>query len=392
MARTLSLILKYNLRSVAVRSTDAIMALAGIALCSAVVVVVSALDEGIERAFVSSGSPDVAVLLRKGAPTEVQGRIELESANLVRTLEGIEGTPSREVVVLCNLPRRRDGKPANVLVRGIDPEGIALRPGFRLVSGHLPEASRAEVLVARPMSERISGLGPGETFAFGKSRFTVSGVFEAGGTCDSEVWAPPLLVQAAFDRGGNYSSVRVKLAGATPDEQQRSLAKIQLQLEGNVRLPLRVERETAYYAAQEEQAAEIPKVLGRLLAVFIALGASMGAMNTMYGRVATRGREIATLRALGYKRLAIVLAFTFESVLLALVGGGLGCLLALPANGWKTATTALSTLSEITFELRIGPSGVIEALLLAGVVGVIGGVLPAVSAARRSIPGALRDA
>ncbi len=391
MGRTVSLILRYNLRSVAVRGTDAIMTLLGIALCAAVVVIVSALDEGIERAFVSSGSADVAVFLRKGAPTEVQGRIELESANLVRTLDGIEGIPSREVVVLCNLPRRADGKPSNVLVRGLEPDGFKLRPGFQLLRGRLPDPRGSEVLAARRMADRISGLGLDESFAFGKSRFKVVGVFEAGGTCDSEVWAPVSLVQAAFDRADGFSSLRALLAGGTPEARQASLAKLEVALEGNVRLPLKVQRETAYYASQEQDAAAIPKVLGNLLAVFIAVGASMGAMNTMFGRVAARGREIATLRALGYKRPAIIAAFVFESVLLALAGGALGCVLALPANGWTTATTALSTMSELTFELRIGVLGIVEALVLSGFVGVIGGLLPAIEAARRPIPAALRE-
>lgn len=391
MGRVLSLVWRYNLRSVAVRSTDAVMTLAGIALCSAVVVVVAALGDGIERAFVASGSEDVVVFLRKGAPTEVQGRIELEAANLVRTLEGIEEPVSKEVVVLCNLPRRADGKPANVLVRGIEKAGYALRPGFKLVSGRMPDPNGSEVLAAKHMAERITGLAPGESFNFGKSRFTVAGVFEAGGTCDSEVWAPVALVQAAFDRADGFSSVRARLQGASSEQRQASLSKLEVQLEANARLPLRVERETTYYAAQEENAAAIPKVLGHLLALFIALGASMGAMNTMYGRIATRGREIATLRALGYKRPAIVTAFVCESVLLALLGGALGCALALPAHGWKTATTALATMSEVTFELRVGVTGIVEALVLAGAVGLLGGLLPAISAARRPIPSALRD-
>jgi len=390
-AGALSLIIRYNLRSVVVRGTDAAMTLAGIALCAAVVVVVAALDEGIERAFVTSGSPDVAVLLRRGAPTEVQGRIDLEAANLVRTLEGIEGAPSKEVVVLCNLPRRRDGKPSNVLVRGLEPRGVALRPGFKLLEGRLPDPERAEVLAAKRMAERITGLGLGESVVFGKSRFTVTGLFEAGGTCDSEVWAPVAQVQAGFDRADGFSSVRALLAGATPEARQASLAKLEVALEANARLPLKVLRETAYYAAQEENAAAIPKRLGRLLAIFIALGASVGAMNTMYGRVATRGREIATLRALGYKRDAIILSFVFESVALGLVGGALGCLLALPADGWRAATTSLATMSEVTFELRLGAAGVIEALLLAGVVGALGGLLPAIEAARRPIPSGLRE-
>lgn len=391
MGRIVSLILRYNLRSVAVRGTDAIMTLLGIALCSAVVVIVSALDEGIERAFVSSGSGDVAVFLRKGAPTEVQGRIELEAAGLVRTLEGIEGAPSKEVVVLCNLPRRADAKPSNVLVRGVEPRGFSLRPGFKLVAGRMPDPNGAEVLSARRMSARIAGLGLGETFAFGKSRFSVVGVFEAGGTCDSEVWAPVGLVQAAFDRADGFSSVRALLAGATPEAKQASLAKLEVALESDARMPLKVIRETAYYASQEENAAAIPKVLGNLLAVFIAVGASMGAMNTMFGRVAARGREIATLRALGYKRPAIVTAFVFESMALAMLGGVIGCALALPAHGWTTATTALSTMSELTFELRVGVLGITEALVLAGFVGLIGGLLPAFEAARRSIPSALRE-
>lgn len=392
MGSFISLVVRYNLRSLTVRSTDALMTLFGIALAAAVVVIVSALGSGIERAFTTSGSDDVAIVLRKGAKTEVQGRIDLEAASIVATLDGIVGTPSKEVVVLVTLPRRDTGAASNVLVRGLAPHGIALRPSFRLVAGREVQGGAAEVIAAKKISERFEGLGLGESFAFGRYRFQVVGLFEAGGTADSEVWGPLPEVQAAFDRKEGFSSVRLRVAGATSRDRAASFERLEREVAANPRLPLTLSRETDYYKDQEESASDLPKMLGSVLAVLMAIGGAFGAMNSMYARVASRTREIGTLRALGWRRPQIVSAFLVEALVLGLAGGAIGVLLALPVEGLGSNTTSVLALNEVSFVFHVTKGGIAGGLALAGAIGVVGGLLPALKAARLGIPEALRDA
>jgi ABC-type antimicrobial peptide transport system permease subunit len=386
----LSLVVRYNLRSLTVRSTDAIMTLFGIALASAVVVVVSALGSGIERAFVSSGSEDVAIVLQRGAKTEVQGRIGLEAASIVATLDGVVGAPSKEVVVLVNL-NRRGGAPSNVLVRGISPAGVALRRQFRIVAGREVQGGATEVIAARRMSERFQGLGLGESFTFGRYRFQVVGLFEAGGTADSEVWGPLPEVQAAFDRREGVSEVRLRLAGATERERSATLDRIVREVASNPRLPVTVQRETDYYKDQEESASDLPKMLGSVLAVLMAIGGAFGAMNSMFARVAARTREIGTLRAIGWRRPQIVTAFLIEALLLGLAGGVIGVLIALPIEGLGSNTTSILALNEVTFVFHVTKGGIAAALVLAAMIGLLGGLLPALKAARLGIPESLKE-
>lgn len=389
--RLLRLILRYNLRSLSVRSADAVTTLLGIALTSAVVVIVMALDRGIAKAFAVSGSSDVVIFMRRSAVAEVQGWLDHETAKLIATLDGVREPVSKEVVTSATFRRRDGGQMKNIIVRGIDAEGIDIRPSFRLLAGRLPSSKAAEVVVARRIADRYVGLGLGETFSFGRYTFAVVGIFEAGGPNDNEIWGSTADVQAAFDRAQSFTSIRARLAGATDSEREASLARLKREVAENPRLPLQVQRESVYYARQEESAAELPKVLGRLLAVFLAIGAGFGAMNTMYGRVVSRTREIGTLRALGFGRRVIVASFVLEAALLGTVGGTLGAALVLPAHGFSSTATALTNFSEVTYSLSITPDGILAGLVLAASVGVLGGILPALHASRMEIPVALKE-
>lgn len=376
----MSLLLRYNVRGLAVRSHEALMALGGMALASAVLVSVLALREGIASAFASAGSDSVAVLVRRGSTAEVHGGLDTDMARLAGTLDGVLGA-SRELVVLVGLERRKDGLASNALVRGMDPAGFALRPGFRLVAGRLPYPGSPEAIASRRLASRFRGLGLGETFGAGKLTLRTVGIFEVAGSGQSEVWGDLTAVQTAFRRAGSFSSVRVRLG---------SLPRLQAALAANPRLPLTARLERDYDALQAEEAAELPCTVGTVLAVLVAIGAGAGAMNTMFARVGARAREIGTLRAIGFGRGAIVASFVLEAALLGGAGGVLGVLLALPIEGVTGGTSSFSTLSEVAFSFHISWTSVLAATFVSSAVGVAGGLLPALHAARLAIPEAVR--
>jgi ABC-type antimicrobial peptide transport system permease subunit len=387
----IALIFRYSLRSLRVRLVEAVLSLLGLALTAAVVVLVAALDQGIQDAFATSGSDDVVIVQRRGAESEVQGWLDGETATLVGTLEGLAGPASREVVVSRTFERRGSARRANVLVRGLEPAGYGLRRGFKLVQGRLPSGRDAEVIAGSRSSERYVGLGVGESFTVGKLTFRVVGAFEAGGPIDNEVWGASVDVQAAFMRHDTFTCVRARLAGESAEERSAALARLEQAIASDPRNPVHLTRESDYYALQEASAAEIPKLLGRALAIFLGLGAGLASMNTMYARIGARAREIGTLRALGYPKAAIVVAFVAESTFLGLLGGAIGVLLSLPAHGFSSTATPLTNFSEVTFRLAITRGGIVAALVLSALVGALGGLLPARHAACMEIQRALRD-
>ena len=382
----LSLLLRYNARSLSLRGADAALTVVGLALAAAVLVVILALRQGIQDAFAPTGSAKVAVFVRRGATAETHGGVSPEAARVVETLPGVAGS-SPELVVLANV-ERRDGRPSNVLVRGMNPQGLALRPGFELVRGRLPDPRCAEVMVGRSVSERFRTLGLGETFGKGKLALRVVGVFEAPGASGSEVWGPLASVQQAYGREGKLSSIRVRLDPALAPSE--ALARIERAVANDPRLPLGVALETDWLASQEGSASEIPRAMGEVLAVLLAVGAGFGTMNTLFARVAARTREIATLRALGFGSGPIVSAFLGEALLLALVGGVLGVLAGALVHGETSTTASLATLSEVAFRFRVTPASILGGLGLALAAGLAGGALPALRAARVDIAQACR--
>lgn len=382
--------LAYNLRNLRVRLFSTLMTVLSVGLVVAVFIGVMALARGLEEAFEATGEPLNVVVLRQGSQVETSSAVRRDALQVIQYLPGValdaDGTPlvSPEVIVLLNLPKRADGQGANVLVRGLRAKGFALRPQVRLVEGRAARPGLREVIVGRAIAERFESAGLGHTLRFGRSHWTVVGLFEAGRTAfGSEIWADTSELADDFDRA-DYSSVLLRA------ESPVALRAIERTIDSDQRLHLKAQAEPEYYAEQTKNAGPI-KILGSFMAVLMAIGASFAVMNTMYTSVARRAREIGVLRVLGFQPGSILLSFLGESVLLALLGGVLGCLLALPVHGLTTGTMNFRTFSDISFAFRITPDLLARGLGFALLMGAIGGFLPARLASRQPMVETLRE-
>ncbi|MGH7411749.1 MAG: ABC transporter permease [Candidatus Methylomirabilis sp.] len=382
--------LSYNLRNMRVRAFSTVMTALSIGLVVAVFIGVMALARGLEEAFVSTGEPLNLVVLRQGSQVETSSVVTRDSLQVIKYLPGVAvdsaGTPlvSPEVIVLLNLPKRSNGQGSNVIVRGLSAKGFELRPQVRLVQGRPFKPGLRELLLGRSVSERFQNAGLGETLRFGRSHWTVVGLFEAGRTAfDSEIWADASELAEDFDRL-HYSSVLLRA------ESGSALRMIEQRISDDRRLHLKALAEPAYYAEQTKTAGPI-KILGSFMAILMSIGASFAAMNTMYAAVARRSREIGVLRVLGFRPGSILLSFLTESLLLGLVGGVLGCLLASPIHGLTTGTTNFRTFSEVSFAFRITPDLLLRGVGFSLVMGVLGGLLPARLASRQPMVETLRE-
>jgi putative ABC transport system permease protein len=382
--------LAYNFRNLRVRLFSTAMTVLSVGLVVAVFIGVMALARGLEEALVATGEPLNVVVLRQGSQVETGSAVRRSALQVIPYLPGVAvdaaGSPqvSPEVVVLLNLPKQGGGQGANVMVRGLRSNGIALRPQVRLAAGRLFRPGLREVIVGRAVAERFQNAGLGDRLRFGRSAWQVVGIFEAGRTAyGSEIWADAAELADDFDRP-DYSSVLLKAEG------EAALRSIRERIGSDQRLHLKALAEQDYYAEQTRTANPI-KILGSFLAVLMAIGASFAVMNTMYAAVARRGREIGILRVLGFQPGSILLSFLVESLALALAGGLLGCLLALPIHGLTTGTMNFRTFSDITFAFRITPDLLLRGLGFSLVMGVVGGVLPARLAARQKMVETLRE-
>ena len=389
----MALPLSYNIRNIRVRWQVTLLSIGGIALVVAVFAVLLSMSEGFAATLRSTGRTDNAIIVQRGSASELTSAVPLDHRNLIvvddRVARGADGQPlaSWEWVVVLGLPKITDGMPTNVTLRAVTPRAFEVRGGIQVVEGRRFTPGLDEVMVGRRLTERIQGLRLGEAVKYQQKRFQIVGVFESkGGAFESEIWGDFDTFGALFQRGAGSNSlvVRMKDPAVIPDMDRWIRSQPQMQLQAV--------QERKYY---EEQAGPLSRVL-KSLAVFVALvmgvGAVFGAMNTMYAIVAARTREIGTLRALGFPRRAVLLAFVIESVFLALVGGAAGCILAWPMNGFSTGTGQTQSFSEVAFAFRITPEIVIWALAFAGIMGLVGGLLPALRAARLPITAALREA
>jgi len=358
-----------------------------------------ALIAGLNRAFVSSGSPLNVLVLRKGSEAELSGGFDASLYPTLKTLPGIakdsKGEPmtSGEWVVVIILPRKDGTGEVNVTVRGMMPDGLEMRqledkpggpPKVKLVEGRWFQPGQREVVVSKSIQNRFSHANIGDTMEFGKGSWKVVGVFDAGGSAyESEVWGDVNQMASDFDRQGGFASAYLRATDPIAAEalKNRVSDDQRLKLEGLI--------ETDYYAKQTSSGGPI-KVIGFVVGFIMAIGSIFAAMNTMYAAVAYRGREIATLRVIGFSRPAILTSFVLESLLLALLGAAAGIVLMLPFNGMQTGTSNAVTFSEVVFALRITPQVAAYAILFALVMGFVGGLAPAWHAARQNILNALR--
>ena len=381
--------LKYNLRNLRVRWRATIATALGIALVVAVFVMVMALAQGLKATYVSTGDARNLLVMRKGSTAESSSQIERSKVRKFKYHEEIarnergEPVASPEIIVLIQLDRVGGGN-ANVLVRGIGPIGLELRPNVKLVEGRMFQPGLAECIVSRKITERFACCRVGETFHAGKRNWRVAGIFDASKTAyESEIWTDADEVREAFSRSF-YGSVLLR-----PRDEAAGASLIK-RLEADKDLFVRVLPETEYYKEQTKNAGPI-QFMGSFLAIIMSIGAAFAAMNTMYASVGARTREIGTLRVLGFRRRDIYLSFLIEAVLLALAGGILGCIASLPINGMATGTMSWTTFSEVAFEFRITGELLAKGLAFSLVMGVLGGLLPARVAARKPVLDALRS-
>jgi ABC-type lipoprotein release transport system permease subunit len=384
--------LAYIARNLAARRLTTALTAGGMALVVYVFATVLMLAAGLETTLVSTGEDDNVVVIRRGSQTEVQSGIDRRQAAIVESLPdiatGVGGTRlvSKEPVVLINLPKRDSGKASNVVIRGVTAEGLTLRPRVKIVEGRMFRPGTSEVIAGRAIADGFKGAGVGETVRFASRDWDVVGVFDGGRTgFDSEIWGDAEQMLQAFRRTG-FSSLLFRLADSGRfDEVKR-------EIENDPRLTLEAKRERRFYADQSESLSKFITYLGTSISVIFSIGAIIGAMITMYASVASRTAEIGTLRALGFSRGSILVAFLLESLLLGLLGGIVGLLAASFMQALTVSTTNFQTFAVLAFSFTLTPKIVVVSLVFALAMGFVGGFLPAARAARLKIVDALRAA
>jgi putative ABC transport system permease protein len=381
----------YNLRSVRARWTSAIVAVLGIAGTVGVFVAMLSLARGFRATLVASGSEDNAIIMRAGATSEMTGGVYLDSVKILRDLPGVARAAdgpliTSEVVLVAPIPLRSTGTDANVQIRGVSKNVLEIRNKIRIVEGRMFQPGLTEVIVGKNANISYAGLTLGNTISLGTLKWKVVGVFDAGGSAfDSEVWCDGHLLGPAYNRPDTFfQSVTVHLS--SPE----SLQQLKDSVTSDPRLNLDVSREIDYYSKQSTRLTRLITVLGGLVAGIMAVGAVFGALNAMYSAVSERGREIATMRALGFGGPSVVFSFVIEALLISFVGGLLGCIAVLPLNGLTTGAMNLQTFSHMAFAFKITPELLVKGVVFAVLMGLIGGVPPAIRAAQRPVAQALR--
>jgi putative ABC transport system permease protein len=381
--------LKYNVRNLFVRRVSSLMTVAGIALVVAVFVIVMALVAGLRTAITSTGSPDNLVVMRKGSTTETNSAVTIDQFNTLKFLPGIRrddqgNTYSSPELTVQVLLERIGGGRDNMVVRGVLPVAMRVHENVRIVEGRMLAPGVNEVIIGKQLTSRYRNCRLGSTVKFGRGKWKVVGIFDSDGSSfESEIWTDVHDLQSDARRGEYYACIRLK---TEPGADQAALIK---RIDEDPRISLQAVTEPEYYREQSTVANQL-RSLGMVVAIIMAVGAIFGAMNTMYAAVSARVAEIGTLRALGFSPGAVMGSFVLESLALALCAGVVGIILALPINGFSTSMANSLTFSSLAFSFRVTPLIVLEALLFAALMGVLGGSLPARQAMRIPVVDALR--
>ena len=382
--------LRYSLRNLRTRRLTTVLTAAGMALVVFVFAAVQMLDTGLRATLVATGQPDNVLVTRRAAGTEISSSVDRVQASIIEAQPEIASAEngrrlvSKETVVLITLPKRGTGVATNVTTRGIGHAGTQLRPQLRIVQGRMFRFGSSEIVVGQNISRRFEGAGLGQRMRFGGREWTVTGVFAAGGSAfDSEVWGDADQLMQAFRRQV-YSSVVARLVDAA------AFGPLVRRLEDDPRLTVDIKREREFYEEQSKLMSNFISYLGMTLSIIFSIGAMIGAMITMYSAVANRVAEIGTLRALGFRRSSVLWAFLFESILLGAVGGIVGIGLASLMQLVQISTLNWQSFAELAFRFTLTPRIVLSSFAFALLMGVLGGFLPAVRAARLNITDALR--
>jgi putative ABC transport system permease protein len=383
---------KFGLLGIPQRLGSVGAAVFGIGGVVAVLVGVLSIAKGFQRTMAASSAADAAIVLRSGADSEMVSGLGRENTRLIADAPGVARTAagpqaSAELFVIINLPKRSTGTDANVPLRGVERAAFQVRDQLKIVAGRPFEWGKNEVIVGVGAAREFAGLQVGSTIRVGRYEWPVVGVFSAGGgTAESEIWTDATVLQAAYNRGDSFQSVYARL------NSPAAFTAFKDALTTDPRLDVKVLRQADFYAEQSTAVTTLITTLGYIITCLMAIGAVFGALNTMYSSVAARTREIATLRALGFGRGAVVVSVMLEALALALGGGAAGAGVAyFVFNGFETATMNWQSFSQVTFAFRVTPELLVQGVVLAALIGLMGGLMPALRAARRPIAMALRE-
>ena len=357
------------------------MTVFGVALTVAVFVSILAMVQGIQSVFIDTGEPQNLLIIRQGSQSETNSFFDRDIKGIIETLDGVKAVAG-EIIVLINQPRSTGGA-TNVIVRGISDRSMELRPRIKLVDGRMFRPGLREVIISKTLSGRFKDTRLGDKIKIGRTTWDVVGIIDASHTAyDSEIWGDYNEVSQEFERP-IYSSLLVQVSDPA------MIPSLKDRIANDRRIKLDVFSQKEYFETQTSTATPI-KVLAYTVAIIMSIGSCFAVMNTMYAATAYRTREIATLRVLGYKRRNILISFMLESLILAILGGIVGCILALPVNGISTGTAKISNFSEVVFQFRLTPRLMLEGVMFAAIMGTVGGLLPARLASRTLIVQALR--
>ncbi len=375
-----------NLRTIPQRLGSSLAIIIGVAGVVIVSIAVFSIGEGIRHALTASTSSDAALVLRSGSDSEMMSGLERDATRLIAEAPGVKAA-SAELYVIVDLPKRSTGTDANVPLRGVQPAAFEVRENLKIVEGRKFVPGRNEIVVGRAAASQFAGLDLGNHLRWGENEWTVVGIFEAGGGLpESEIWCDVGVLQPAYRRGSSFQSVHVKL------ESPAAFTAFKDALTSNPQLDTKVIREEEYYASQSQALTLMIRIIGIFITVAMGAGAVFAALNTMYAAVAARSREIATLRALGFRAGPVVFSVLAESLLLALAGGLIGAGVAWAAfDGFQTSTLNWSTFSQLSFSFAVTPPLIVLGIVCSLLMGLIGGLFPAIRAARLPVATALRE-
>ena len=381
-----------NLRTIGQRRGASLAAAVGVAGVVAVFVTTLSIAEGFRRTLMSGASPDTAIVMRSGSDSEMMSGLQRETTRIIAEKPGVARSArgpmaSAELYVVADIPKRSTGTDANVPLRGVQPAAFDVRNEVKIVQGRRFEPGRSEVIVGKAAAAEFAGLDLNSKLHFGQSEWTVVGIFTADGSvAESEIWCDVGVLQPAYRRGETFQSIYAKL------ESPAAFDTFKDNLTRDPRLDVKVIRQADYYAEQTRTLYGFITGLGFLIAALMAVGAVFGALNTMYSAVSNRTREIATLRALGFRGGPVVISVLAESLLLALAGGLLGAAIAyFVFNGYQTATMNWSSFSQVAFSFAVTPRLLVLGMIWSLAMGLIGGLFPAIRAARLPVATALRE-
>jgi putative ABC transport system permease protein len=393
MLRQVFAVTSVNIRSIRQRLGSSSVAVVGIAGVVLVFVAVLSIAEGVNATMKASGDPNTVLILRAGSDTEMTSGFGGDATRIIQDAPGVardaSGSPltSPELFVVVDHPLKRSGSPCNVPLRGVTAQAFKVHDHLKIVQGRNLEFGKNEIIAGSAAARQFVDLSVGRTLKWGENTWTLVGIFEDGGSVsESELWCDVKVLQPAYRRGNSYQSVYAKLA--SPD----SFQALKDSLTSNPQLSVSAMRAPDYYGSQTEVLQTIIKTIGGIIGVLMGVGAVFGAVITIYTAVASRTREIATLRALGFGSLPVVFSVLAEAALLSVVGGLIGGAIAwLAFNGYETATMNFQSFSQIAFKFAVTPKLLSMALGYALLMGLVGGMLPAIRAARMPVVTALRE-